>query len=333
MKFGIIGYGKFGKLWEKCLMPFGQVFVYDKFDNSRNSKARYKQVMNVDFLFLLVPISSLKECCLQIRDDLKPETLVVDACSVKIQPIAILKRYLRKTQAVLPTHPLFGPDTYKCVGLKAQKIVICPAINNFARNKFSNQQNQLIDVFKKMGLKVIFSSAREHDKMMAYSQALVHFVARGLKPLKLENFEISTRNYSLLYELTKIVQNDTEQLFFDMERLNPFAKKLRNEFLTSIYDLEQKIAVPAEANLSYLRKEIEILDAQIIKNIALRFELVKRIGRLKNVQNLDIKDSSRELSLSKIHKAASQRMSIDPELILAIFDLIIAESRKIQHKN
>lgn len=30
MKFGIVGFGRFGQLWTNALLPFGEVFVYDK---------------------------------------------------------------------------------------------------------------------------------------------------------------------------------------------------------------------------------------------------------------------------------------------------------------
>ena len=33
MKFGIVGFGRFGKLWAQALSSFGEVLVYDKSGN------------------------------------------------------------------------------------------------------------------------------------------------------------------------------------------------------------------------------------------------------------------------------------------------------------
>ena len=128
--FGIIGFGHFGQLWAECLKKFGTVLVYDK----KKIHGRFgpnvkfvtlQQVTNVDVLFVLVPISEFEKCCQKISPFLTPKTLVVDACSVKVKPVEIMKRVLPKRQPIIATHPLFGPVAVKKSGLKDQKLVVC----------------------------------------------------------------------------------------------------------------------------------------------------------------------------------------------------------------
>ena len=78
MTFGIIGYGRFGKLWAKYLSGFGRVLVFDKNKRikigSKNIiKASLNQVAKTDIVFLLVPISEIGNCCKQIKNKLFPQ--------------------------------------------------------------------------------------------------------------------------------------------------------------------------------------------------------------------------------------------------------------------
>ena len=241
MKFGIIGFGRFGKLWAEILIPFGEVFVYDR--NILDKKPEHNsikfvnlfEVVKVDMLFLLVPISEIKNCCNQIRPLLDNKTLVIDACSVKFYPAKVMEENLPKDQPIIATHPLFGPDSFSKKGLDGHKIVICPIRTT------NEQQKSFKDLLVKFNLKIIESSLEEHDQQMARSQALVHFVGRGLEDLKLQKQEISTPDYTAILQMNSMVHNDTEQLFLDMQKYNPYSKIIRESFLKGLQKIEGQI--------------------------------------------------------------------------------------------
>lgn len=230
-KFGIIGYGRFGKLWAKCLKPFGKVVVYKKTDSSK----KLQETINTDFLFLLVPISQIGDVCKQIKKHLTHKTIVVDACSVKEYPVQMMKKYLPKDQPIIATHPLFGPDSVKQFGLKNQRIVVCPV--SASKNTFA----VFLGVLKKMQLEIIKTSEKHHDEQMAISQALVHFIGRGLEPLLLKKQKISTPNYESLLRLSSMVSNDTFQLFTDMQYYNKHTKQIRKKFVESLEKINQQL--------------------------------------------------------------------------------------------
>lgn len=227
MKIGIIGYGRFGKLWAKLMSEFGEVLVYDK--------EKIDDVLNVDILFLLVPISEIRNVCREIRDLLSEKTIVVDACSVKVKPVEEMLSELKHSQSIIATHPLFGPDSVEWLGLAGQKIAVCPV------RVTENELNILLSILEKLKLKIIQTSPEKHDRQMARSQALVHFLGRGLGELNLSDQEISTPDYQSLLKINDLVNNDTWQLFFDMEIHNPFAKGARVEFIESLKKIESKI--------------------------------------------------------------------------------------------
>lgn len=231
MKIGIIGHGRFGKLWTKLMGEFGEVVIHDKENNN------LELVLNVDILFLLVPISEIKNVCREIADKLDEKTIVVDACSVKVKPVEEMKSELKHHQPIIATHPLFGPDSVNRSGLEGQKIVVSSI-------RVTEQQLEMLEnILKKMKLKIIHETPEEHDKQMASSQALVHFLGRGLSDLNLKEQDISTPDYQSLLKINDLVNNDTQQLFFDMQLYNPYAKEMRQNLIDSLKILESKIEI------------------------------------------------------------------------------------------
>lgn len=247
--FGIIGFGRFGKLWAECLKPFGDVKIYDKklnavlvpgktaaLSGTKNLRfASLREVVKSDLLFLLIPISEMESVCKKIAPFLKPQTVIIDACSVKVEPVAAMKKWLPKGQPIIATHPLFGPDSVKRFGLKNQKIVVCNV--RAAKQRLSSFEK----ILKKLKLNIIHAAPEQHDEQMARSQALVHFIGRGLTSLNLQEQAIATPDYNTLLRMNDMVQNDTWQLFYDMQNYNPCTKKIRREFIASLQKLNKKL--------------------------------------------------------------------------------------------
>lgn len=241
MKFGIIGYGRFGKLWAKSLVPFGEVWIYDKIppfpcEDEKLCVASLVEVAQSDILFLLMPISELESVCKDIKSLLRVDTLVVDGCSVKLYPLEIMQKTLLTSQPILGTHPLFGPDSVKKnKGLSGHKMVIC------ATQTGEKYQALLSDLFRKMGLDSLTTTAEQHDKAMASSQGLVHFIGRGLAALDLQPQAIATPDFQALLNINHMVVNDTWRLFLDMHRYNPYAKTIRKKLIHQLNQLEEAI--------------------------------------------------------------------------------------------
>lgn len=332
IRFGIIGYGRFGKLWAKYMSRHGMVFVFDKKEKiigkiPNITPTDLKKTASADIVFLTVPISELKKCCKAIEPFLSPQTLVVDMCSVKIWPVIIMKKYLPKNQPILATHPLFGPDSEKInKGSNGLKIVICPSKTKSVFNK------KLMDILKKLRLKIIIASPKEHDQQMANSQALVHFIGRGLAKLKLNPQEIYTPDYNSLMRLNQMVNNDTWQLFFDMQSKNPFTSVIRQKFIQNLEILNETVMLKNNT-LQDLRENIEKIDNNIIRLLSMRLKIVKKIGILKHRKGLRVVNYDREKNLMNLHRKHSQQNKIDPKFIDKIFNLIIRHSRAIQKKN
>jgi len=240
MVFGIIGYGRFGRLWADTLAQFGIVHVYDPMihhtKHDHVMMTDLDTVCQVDILFILVPISRFERVCNDIVDRLSSHTMVVDACSVKVYPVEIMSRVLPPDQILIATHPLFGPDSVARDGLVGQHIMVYPV-------RAKQEQYDVIEqLFDAMQLQIIHATPDEHDRQMARSQALVHFLGRGLHALDLEEQVLSTPDYTSLLHIDGLVNNDTWELFYDMQMYNPYASYMRSGLLETLQRLDKEIS-------------------------------------------------------------------------------------------
>ncbi|TXI97508.1 MAG: hypothetical protein E6Q32_11650 [Neisseriales bacterium] len=83
-------------------------------------------------------------------------------------------------------------------------------------------------------------------------------------------------------------------------------------------------------DIELLRKQISEVDAEIIRLIALRQQISKKIGEYKKEHNLPVLDAAREALLHEFHSMQSVEHGISPELVAKVFEALIEESRKVQ---
>jgi len=235
-KIAIIGFGRFGELLARILKPYGDIFVVTK----RNVKIKgcrliaYTDLTEMDWVIPAVPISSLEEVLKDIKPFLRRGSLLMDVCSVKVYPCRWLKKYAPKDVEILGCHPMFGPDSAKN-GLKGLQIVVSPLRIKEKRLK------EVLVIFKKIGLDIIKATPEEHDKQGSINLSLVHYIGRGLADSGFKDQKIKTAGFDKLMGINENVNNDTWQLFFDIQYFNPYSKKIRKNFLKSLQKIEKKI--------------------------------------------------------------------------------------------
>jgi prephenate dehydrogenase len=187
-----------------------------------------------DVVIPAVPISHLQEVLVEVRPHLKTGSIVVDVCSVKEHPIRWMQDILPTGIDILGTHPMFGPDS-AADSLLGRKIVLC-------RVRVEAERYEKIKRYLgSKGLSVIETSAAEHDKQIAVSLALTHFIGRALSGMGAKPQDIDTEGYRRLLRILEVVEKDTWQLFEDMNRFNPHAGKARHAFMGSMEEIEKKL--------------------------------------------------------------------------------------------
>lgn len=247
MKIAIIGFGRFGQLWAKIMKDFGEVLIFND-SNKRaiadNLGVRYfgfdqlKNLKEADYIFIAVPIRNALEVMQKIKPFVRRGSLVMDVCSVKVNPCKWLQEVFSDEVEIMGTHPMFGPDSAK-TGLAGKQMVLCPL-------RISEEKLKLLrDIFTKLELQIIETTPEEHDRQTAYSLAMVHFLGRGLEKLELEQITIRTLGFESLLTLQNNVSNDSWQLFEDMQSHNPYAEEMRRRVVDSLVALENSLVQTA----------------------------------------------------------------------------------------
>jgi len=224
MEVGIYGLGRFGSFWAGELSKFFPVKGFSRSVERETPEGVKRvdeaEVLTCDALFLCTAISSMEEVLLRIREQVHPGILIIDTCSVKVFPIALMDRLLPPEIEYLGLHPMFGPDSGKS-GIQGLPMVVCEG------RLPESRRNRWIDTFTTMGLQVIRLSSQQHDREAAYTQGITHFIGRVLDDLHLEPSTIATLGFEKLLEIVGQTCNDPVQLFVDLQRYNPYTSAMR----------------------------------------------------------------------------------------------------------
>lgn len=222
--YGIIGAGSFGTLLANQFASRGPVRVYD--NNPSRYRDRLEDVLICDQVWVCTPSGAHAELYPRIIAGITDDTIVIDCCSVKSHLTGMGK----KIKNWLSIHPLFGPPTDEKWPLYAS-IVMCEASTKSLENFFKYGWDSA---------RVITKSPEQHDRDMAYIQALPFFVARALVDCHLMDYGfdsgLHTASYEKLLEVAKIETNHSRDLF-DTIQSNPFAVDARNSFISSLVRL------------------------------------------------------------------------------------------------
>jgi prephenate dehydrogenase len=241
---GVVGLGRFGRLWASMLQDDFTVNAYDS-DPVQRAEAEQQglapaslhDTLSSDAIFYCVPISAfeatLKEHVPHFHE-LGGSRTLIDVLSVKVHAREVFDRLLPANYQALLTHPLFGPDSVAASGIEGQTIVIdgyrlaSEAVDAWKR------------YFQSKGLVVVPMSADEHDRLAAESQGVTHFVGRTLERFGFRPTPIDTLGTRRLQDVTSQVSNDTWQLFVDLQTLNPHTRAMRlrlSQAQDSVFDL------------------------------------------------------------------------------------------------
>lgn len=231
---GIVGFGRFGKLWAEFLKDDYDIAVYDCGPEARQQAHQIgvafeepELLLTRDTVFYAVPISELSAVVEGhshlLRGTQRPK-LICDLLSVKVFPKKVFEKYLPAELPQLLLHPMFGPDSVKSNGFAGLTIM-------FDSGPLMTEPQGEVQAwgkyFERRGLLVQKMSAEEHDRLAAHSQGVTHFIGRMLGELEFSPTAIDTLGARKLYEIKEQICNDSWQLFCDIQTFNPFTLGMR----------------------------------------------------------------------------------------------------------
>ncbi len=236
---GLIGLGQFGQLTAAVLKDRFDILAYDSADRSAEAKTlgvtlgSLEEAARREVVIVAVPVRVMRETFQALAPHLQPGALVIDVGSVKMLPVQWMLEVLPPHVDLVATHPLFGPQSAK-QGLAGQRLVICPVRGE--------RHQSIVALAKEFGLVPNLTSPEEHDREMAYVQALTHLIGRSLVGLKIPDEQLKTASYQHLLDLCGLIGQDTFELFTAIQTLNPFAAEVAQAFVGQAQGLLEKVS-------------------------------------------------------------------------------------------
>ena len=185
MKVGIIGLGLIrGSISLKLKEVNNEITVYG-FDKNNQSldfslskqiidnKLDLGSLLDFDYLFLAIPVESIKSQLASILDKISEKTLVIDFGSTKYQICNSVSNH-RKRGNFLAAHPIAGTEFSGPIAAKKdlfdnKVMILCET-----EKTNSSLLSLAIEMFKSLGMNIKTMDAIEHDKHIAYVSHLSH---------------------------------------------------------------------------------------------------------------------------------------------------------------
>jgi prephenate dehydrogenase len=237
---GIIGYGAFGKLL--CTLvgrfaPSVEVRIYS-LHQKPDGKLFFplEDVTQTEAIVLAVPIHAFEETLRKTLPLMRKDTVIVDVATVKVYTVEILKR-LAADRPYIATHPMWGPESYekRSGDVAGFRTVLCGhTVDEKIYNKF-------VSFLNRCGFDIVEMTPKQHDKHLAETLFLTHFVGQIVSLGEFNRTEIDTVSFGYLMDAVESVRHDGK-LFKDVYEFNPFCKEILERFRISEDKVRQLLA-------------------------------------------------------------------------------------------
>lgn len=225
---GILGFGAFGALTRTLIERFApsvQVKVYSsRHEPDGESFFSLEDACASDAVVLCVPIRHFEETLQRVLPLMREDTIIVDVATVKVHTVEVLKR-LAPGRPFIATHPMFGPESYQKRAGDVSGFRIVIAEHTLPAAQFEELRSFLSNA----GFNVIETSADEHDKRLASSLFLTHYIGQIVSRGGFVRSDIDTVSFGHLMDAMESVRHDST-LFADVYAYNPYCKEVLERY-------------------------------------------------------------------------------------------------------
>lgn len=197
-----------------------------------------EDVKNVSMVLVSTPIEVTPKIILEVAKNLKKGSILFDVASIKHDVLPALKKAEKFSIHTLSLHPMFGPGAKS---VKDKAILTIPVTRNIEVLKF------VLKPFLDSGAKIVWvKDAKTHDKMVALTLALPHFLnivfgktlsTSGFNIKKIKDFGGTTFNLQLI--LTESVVQEDPNLYASIQTQNKYFIKVMEELFNHANNLKK----------------------------------------------------------------------------------------------
>jgi len=225
---GIVGHGDFGRFLEalaKRFLPGATVRVFArKAAPDGMCFFSLEEICQCDIVIVAVSIRAFEETLLKLLPLLGPQSILVDVNTVKVHPATLLARHAAGHRYIA-THPMFGPYSFEKQGGSLDGLRLVITDHTLPPEMLAAATARL----KGLGLNVLAMTPDAHDRMLAETLFLTHYVAQITARGGFVRTDIDTLSFGYLMDAVESVRHDTE-LFRDVFAFNPHCEEIIRRF-------------------------------------------------------------------------------------------------------
>ena len=234
-----------------------------------------QKISDIDIVIITTPMSQYEKIIPNLNKFLGKKSIITDVGSTKQNVLNLKNKKLNKSLNWILSHPISGSEVSgpehgsKSLFINKWCIII--------KDKNSRKQKKIIQLWKKLGSKIILMDPKDHDKIFALTSHLPHLIAYNLiktaqdfqKKQKKNIIKYSAgglRDFSRIAASNEIMWRD---IFFSnkknmIDAINIFIKNL-NSFKKNIKNLEDNNLRKKLINSKKVRQQIINLKQDIAK--------------------------------------------------------------------
>jgi len=232
---GLLGSSLLRRIHKKKLAK--KIFIYEKSVSNITKIKKLKLpgvivktlkegVIKSDLIIFCTPMSEYKRLIIKINKFIKPNTLITDVGSSKIETTKIIKKFLKKDLNWIQSHPIAGSEVSGPEHGKENIFVNKWCVLIKEQNTKKNHLNILSKFWKKIGSKVVVMTTEKHDKIFSITSHLPHLIAYNLVKSaqdfeKEQNFELIKYSAGGLRDFSRIAASNEimwRDIFFNNQK-------------------------------------------------------------------------------------------------------------------
>lgn len=239
---GIIGHGAFGAFLEtlaKKHFPEAALRIFSRREVPDGSRFfSLEDACAADVLVIASSIRSFEEVLAQAVARSGPDAVIVEVNTVKLMPVRALRAHAAGRKYVA-THPMFGPYSYEKQGgsLEGLRLVISEHTLN------EDEYGAALALLRALGLSVIETDADTHDRKLAETLFLTHYLSQSIAAAGFVRTDIDTLSFGYLMDAVESTKNDLA-LFRDVFEFNPYCTETVRRLKEAQGKVEALLAEP-----------------------------------------------------------------------------------------